>query len=161
MSPQHPARYFLLTLLLVIGAAGCASSSRSLADQTQVQVQERIRAVLDAQVAAWNAGDLEGFMQGYWNAPGLRFASGGNVRTGWQTTLQSYQAGYPNRDAMGMLSFDDLDIRVLSDDAAYVFGRWRLARGGTYDDATGLFTLIFRQHAEGWRVVHDHTSATD
>ncbi|MEM1093468.1 MAG: DUF4440 domain-containing protein [Bacteroidota bacterium] len=146
-------------MLLTCGAAGCTSISKSLADDAQAQ--EHIRAVLDAQVAAWNAGDIEGFMQGYWNAPDLRFASGGNVRTGWQTTLQGYQTSYPDREAMGTLSFGDLDIRVLSGDAAYVFGRWRLARGGTYEDATGLFTLVFRQHDDGWRVVHDHTSATD
>ncbi|MEM6646076.1 MAG: DUF4440 domain-containing protein [Bacteroidota bacterium] len=159
MPAQHPVRYFLLTSILLTGAAGCTATRGSIGNPAHAEAS--IRAVLDAQVVAWNAGDIEGFMQGYWNAPELRFASGGNVREGWQTTLQSYQAGYPDREAMGTLGFDDLAIRVLSNDAAYVFGRWRLSRGGTYDDASGLFTLIFRQHAEGWRVVHDHTSAAD
>ncbi|GAB5518299.1 MAG: hypothetical protein RhofKO_05500 [Rhodothermales bacterium] len=138
---------------------GCTSTRHQTVDVRGAETE--IRAVLDAQVNAWNNGDLEGFMQGYWNAPELRFASGGNVRLGWQTTLEGYQNGYPNRDAMGTLRFEDLDIRLLSVDAAYVFGRWQLSRNGDFADDSGLFTLVFKRYPDGWQVVHDHTSSAD
>ena len=118
-----------------------------------------VRAVLDAQVAAWNRGDVEGYMQGYWNSPELRFASGGNVTRGWQPTLERYKSRYADRAAMGTLSFSDVDVRAAGDDAAVVFGAWRLARAG--DSPRGLFTLLMRRTEAGWRVVHDHTSSAE
>ncbi len=116
-----------------------------------------IRAVLQDQVAAWNDGDLERFMAGYARTDSLRFASGGTVRRGWATTLDRYRASYPDRAAMGRLSFEQLDIRVLSPQWAMVFGTWRLER--EQDAPHGLFTLIFNRRADGWRIVHDHTSS--
>lgn len=73
-----------------------------------------IRAVLDAQVAAWNEGSVRAFMDGYAQTDSLRFASGGNVRTGWQATLDGYERSYPDGAAMGTLRFDSLDVQVLS-----------------------------------------------
>jgi ketosteroid isomerase-like protein len=96
-------------------------------------------------------------MAGYARTDTLRFASGGTVRRGWQATLERYQRGYPDRAAMGTLSFDRLDITPLSDGWALVFGAWRLTRA---DDAPhGLFTLVLRRTDDGWRIVHDHTSS--
>lgn len=118
-----------------------------------------IRAVLDAQVAAWNAGSVRGFMDGYARTDSLRFASGGNVRTGWQATLEGYERGYPDGAAMGTLRFDSLDVQVLAPSWAVVFGRWRLDRAE--DTPNGLFTLLFERRPEGWRIVHDHTSANE
>jgi len=115
--------------------------------------------VLQDQQAAWNAGDIPGFMAGYWNSEALRFASGGSVTRGWQPTLDGYLRRYDTPEAMGQLGFSDLDITQLSGDTAYVFGRWTLYRDE--DEPTGLFTLIFNQTDEGWRVVHDHTSSAD
>ena len=116
-----------------------------------------IRQVLDDQAAAWNRGDIDAFMDGYARLPTLRFASGGNVTYGWQETLDRYRQRYPDRAAMGTLTFSDLDVNVLSTDAALVFGRWRLktAKG----EPNGLFTLLFRKTTAGWRIVADHTSA--
>ncbi|MEP0546657.1 MAG: DUF4440 domain-containing protein [Rhodothermales bacterium] len=118
-----------------------------------------IRAVLDAQVAAWNEGSVRGFMDGYARTDSLRFASGGNVRTGWQATLEGYERGYPDGAAMGTLRFDSLDVQVLSPSWAVVFGRWRLDRAE--DTPNGLFTLLFERRPEGWRIVHDHTSSSE
>ncbi|HYE57772.1 MAG TPA: hypothetical protein VD948_04670, partial [Rhodothermales bacterium] len=84
--------------------------------------------MLDAQVAAWNRGDVAGFMDGYWRSEDLRFASGGSITRGWQITLDRYRRAYPDRAAMGMLTFSDIDIDVMGPDAALVFGRWALAR---------------------------------
>ncbi len=120
---------------------------------------DSIRAVLDAQVTAWNDGSLRGFMEGYLQSDSLRFASGGNVRKGWQAALDSYERGYPDRAAMGTLRFDSLDVRLLSPTWGLVFGRWHLQRAE--DEPNGLFTLLLEKRPEGWRVVHDHTSSSD
>ena len=114
-----------------------------------------LRVMRDAE-AGWNAGDLEVYMQGYWNSPELRFAGGGTVTTGWQATLDRYRARYTDRAIMGTLVFSDLEVTVLADDAATVFGRWKLVRED--DEPHGLFTLVMRRFDEGWRIVHDHTS---
>lgn len=120
---------------------------------------DSIRAVLDAQVAAWNRGSLREFMVGYVRTDSLRFASGGNVRTGWQETLDRYEIGYPDRASMGTLRFDSLDVRLLAPTWALVFGRWHLQRAE--DEPSGLFTLLLEKRPEGWRIVHDHTSSSD
>lgn len=113
--------------------------------------------VLDAQVEDWNEGDIEGFMDGYLRTEELRFTSGNEVRRGWRQTLQRYRETYPDRAAMGTLAFEDLDVRVLSEHAAMVFGRFRLTRES--DEPTGLFTLLFERHGERWLIVADHTSS--
>jgi ketosteroid isomerase-like protein len=116
-----------------------------------------IRAVLDAQVAAWNKGDLEGFMRGYWNSPELSFFSGGTRTRGWQATLDRYQKKYrAEGKEMGTLTFSELEIDVLGTDSAVVRGCFRLKM--SKEEPTGLFTLVFRRFPDGWRIVHDHTS---
>jgi beta-aspartyl-peptidase (threonine type) len=116
-----------------------------------------IRRVLDAQVEAWNKGDLETFMTGYWSSPELSFFSGGDKYRGWQATLDRYRKRYQSEgQEMGRLTFRELDIQVLGPDSALVRGRWQLVR--SKDKPGGLFTLIFRRFPEGWRIVHDHTS---
>ena len=120
---------------------------------------EDIEAVLKDQQAAWNGGDIDAFMTGYWNSEDLRFASGGDVTTGWAETLARYHARYDTPEKMGRLEFTDLDIDMLGEDAATAFGRWTVVRDG--DDPTGLFTLIFRRIDGEWVIVHDHTSAAD
>lgn len=123
----------------------------------QTPSERSIRAVLDAQITAWNAGNIEGFMQGYWQSDSLRFASGGTVKRGWKTTLERYQKSYPNQASMGTLSFSDLEYTILTPDAALVFGRWRLQR--EKDAPSGLFTLTFRKFGNTWKIIHDHTSS--
>lgn len=116
---------------------------------------EEIISVMSAQSAAWNRGDIDGFMQGYWNSDKLVFVSS-RVTRGWQPTLENYKRGYPTKEAMGTLTFSDLEITVLSKDAAVVLGSWSLQR--EKDNPKGKFTLIFRKLKEGWRIVHDHTT---
>jgi ketosteroid isomerase-like protein len=119
--------------------------------------QQAIEAVLHTQADAWNRGDIDRFMDGYVKTPELRFASGATVTRGWQETLARYHQRYPDRTAMGTLAFSDLDTTVLSADAAVVFGRWRLKTD--HGEPNGLFTLLFRRTADGWRILADHTSA--
>lgn len=120
-------------------------------------VAKAVLEVLDAQVEAWNEGDLEGFMAGYLRSEDLRFTSGSEVRRGWSQTLQRYRETYPDRASMGTLAFEELDVRVLSEHAAMVFGRFRLERES--DEPTGLFTLLVELHGERWLIVADHTSS--
>jgi ketosteroid isomerase-like protein len=118
-----------------------------------------IRAVLDAQVAAWNAGKLEDFMQGYWNSPELTFVSGGRKLMGYDATLDRYRRTYQaDGKEMGRLTFGDLEIMPLSKDAAWVRGQFQLIMSDARE-LGGRFTLVFRQFADGWKVVHDHTSS--
>ena len=116
-----------------------------------------IRAVLDAQVAAWNRGDIDAFMEGYERSDATRFASGDTVSRGWQTVHDHYKKSYDTPEKMGKLTFSDLEITTLSRDAAIAFGHWRLDRAG--DTPHGLFTLLFRKTKAGWRIAADHTSA--
>jgi ketosteroid isomerase-like protein len=138
---------FVLILML---AAGAFAQSRD------EKARRAIRQVMDDQTTAWNRGDIEGFMAGYWNSPELKFVSGENVTKGWQPTLDRYKKSYDTRDKMGLLSFSDLEITILSKDAAVVLGSWSLQR--QTDRPHGKFTLIFRKFKAGWRIVHDHTS---
>ena len=120
------------------------------------RIKTDIVAVMDAQAAAWNRGDVDGFMRGYWNSSELVFVSGANVTRGWQPTLDRYKKTYNSREKMGTLKFSDLEINVISKNAAVVLGSWALTRKG--DNPGGKFTLIFRKFKDGWRIVHDHTS---
>ena len=115
-----------------------------------------IRKVMDEQTAAWNRGDIDGFMQGYWNSPDMTFVSGDNVTKGWQPTLERYKKSYNSREKMGVLSFTDLEITLTGKDSAVVLGRFTLVR--EKDKPTGMFTLNFRKFKEGWRIILDHTS---
>ena len=115
-----------------------------------------VRKVMDEQVVAWNAGNIEEFMFGYWKSEKLRFVSGDRITLGWQQTLDNYKKTYSTGALMGKLSFSDLDITVLSKDAAFVVGSWSLARDK--DNPKGKFTLLFRKFKDGWRIVTDHSS---
>ncbi|GAB5456706.1 MAG: hypothetical protein Hens2KO_29350 [Henriciella sp.] len=121
--------------------------------------EDRILEVLATQQAAWNAGDIDLFMAGYWMSPELRFASGGSVTKGWQETRDRYHANYSDRALMGELSFSDLEVNLLSSDAAIVHGAWALERDA--DTPSGLFTLVFRDLDGGWKIVSDTTTSAD
>ena len=140
-------------LLVLLLFAGCAAAPPPLADTSAVQ----IRAVLADQAAAWNRGDIDGFMQGYWNSEQLRFASGDSITYGWAAANQRYHTHYPDCAAMGRLDFSDLDVELLAPDAAIVFGHWSLQR--EHDRPHGLFTLVLRKTVDGWKISRDHTSA--
>lgn len=126
---------------------------------SSVSEEDRILAVLATQQEAWNAGDIDGFMEGYWQSPELRFASGGSVTKGWQETRDRYHANYADRALMGELTFNELYVTLLSDDAAVVHGAWALQRAD--DRPSGLFTLIFEEIDGGWKIVSDTTTSAD
>jgi ketosteroid isomerase-like protein len=117
-----------------------------------------IRGVLDAQVAAWNRGDIPGFMEGYDKSESTTFV-GTEITQGHAQVLARYLKKYPTREKMGTLRFSDIEMRMLGTDYASVIGRFRLDRatdaGG---EASGIFTLLFHKTGQGWKVILDHTS---
>jgi ketosteroid isomerase-like protein len=135
---------------------------RSACAQTDPSTAERaVREVLDRQVIDWNRGDLDGFLAGYWNSPKVVFQSGGQRSDGWEAMRDRYRRRYQAEGkAMGRLTFSAVEVEELGPEAMFVRGRWRL----TMPDGTkpgGLFTLIFRKFPDGWKIVHDHTSAEE
>jgi beta-aspartyl-peptidase (threonine type) len=115
-----------------------------------------VRAVLEAQAAAWNRGDIDAFMDGYAKDETTTFISGDTVTRGWKTVLDRYKRTYDTRDKMGTLAFSELDI-IGFGDVYIVTGRWQLTRQA--DMPRGRFTLLFRRTPSGWRIFHDHTSS--
>ena len=118
---------------------------------------QSIRAVLSAQQTAWNRGDIPAFLAGYWNSPELTFAGSDGIVRGYEGLLARYRKSYPDRQTMGALDFSGLEIRSLGPTAALVLGRWHLNRQA--GDVGGVFSLVFQRFPDGWRIVHDHTSA--
>jgi ketosteroid isomerase-like protein len=119
--------------------------------------REAIHAMLRAQQTAWNRGDVDAFLVGYWRSPQLSFSGSSGVARGWDGVLARYKRNYPDRAAMGQLDFSELEFRFLGPDAALVLGRWHLKRDK--DDIGGVFTLVWQRFPDGWKIVHDHTSA--
>ncbi len=119
--------------------------------------ESQIRAVLDRQVAAWNRGDVDSFMKYYWRSDKTLFVGANGVTRGWQAVLDRYHRAYPNRSAMGRLTFSDIEIEEDCPRAAVVIGEYHLHRDK--DSPSGVFTLNFRKFPEGWRIVVDHTTA--
>ena len=140
---------FVCLLAVTISVAAQAAADRG-------RIESDIRKLMSDQAAAWNRGDIDGFMRGYWNSEDLVFVSGDSVTRGWRPTLERYKKSYDSREKMGALTFSDLEITVLSRDAAVVLGSWALAR--EKDNPHGKFTLTFRRFREGWRIIMDHTS---
>jgi beta-aspartyl-peptidase (threonine type) len=126
----------------------------------KAQAEAAIRAVLDAQTEAWNKGQLEEFMKGYWRSPKLTFYSAGNKRAGYDAVLERYRKTYQSEGKeMGKLTFSDLNIELLGNKAAFVRGRFDLAMSDG-KKLGGLYTLILRRFKkDGWKIIHDHTSS--
>ncbi|MGA9508761.1 MAG: AtzH-like domain-containing protein [Candidatus Sulfotelmatobacter sp.] len=149
--------FFFPILFVPLRAEVRAEFTPNANDDARAEVEH----VLRTQQEAWNRHDLEGFMAGYWNSPELTFFSGANEHHGWQATMDRYRATYasPGQE-MGKLEFSSLRIEMLGTDAAFVRGAWQL----TMSDGKmphGLFTLVFRKFPDGWKIVHDHTSAAE
>ena len=143
-----------LALSVVVVYEGCGKMSDRQNDENIVAV----RSVLETQAAAWNRGDIEGFMDGYAREEATTFVSGDKITRGWQTVLERYQSTYDSREKMGTLAFDELGIKPLSEFYMIATGRWRLTLSNG-ETPQGRFTLIFRRTVAGWRIVHDHTSS--
>jgi ketosteroid isomerase-like protein len=132
----------------------CITYSLSL--QAQSSDERAIRRVLANQTDAWNRGNLEAFMQGYWRNDSLMFIGKNGVTYGWSNTLANYKNGYPDTSAMGKLSFKILAVKPLSPEYFHITGKWMLQR--SIGDLIGHFTLVFRKIKGEWVIISDHSS---
>ena len=156
--------YFLLIYCVPFFCANFISvntrAQDSLGNNTGTDVKA-VERVLQTQQKAWNRHDLEGFMAGYWHSPELTFFSGAREENGWQGTMDRYLATYASAGhEMGQLEFSGLRVEILGQESAFVRGTWKL----TMSDGKkphGLFTLVFRKFPDGWKIIHDHTSAAE
>jgi len=143
----------LLGLVLAISVANDALSK----DKLSAGDESQIRSVFDAQVEAWNHGEIEHFMNGYWNSDQTTFVGASGIKKGWQAILDNYRHRYPDRAAMGTLTFSNLEVHLVDRRAAYALGEFKLHRQA--GDVAGYFSLYLRKFSEGWRIVVDHTTA--
>ena len=137
--------YILFVCLLITASAGAQSN-----DETA------IRQLLDQQTAAWNRGDIDRFMDGYWENDSLMFIGKSGVTYGWTNTLNNYKRGYPDTAAMGKLHFELLTVKRLSDEYYFVVGKWFLQR--SIGDIGGHYNLLFRKINGKWVIIADHSS---
>ena len=123
-----------------------------------------IETVLTTQSKCWNDGDIDGFMQTYWKSADLTFSAGGKTTRGWQQTLDRYKKSYP-KDKMGTLTFDGLEVTMLSEESALVLGKWHLSIPQKDEDADlkkgGNFSLVIRKLKGDWKIIHDHSSTLE
>jgi ketosteroid isomerase-like protein len=144
---------YKLTVFLLLWAAPAALRAQSTAAAAD---EAAIRHVLDDQVSAWNNADVTTFMQGYWKSDSLTFIGSKGPNYGWQPVLDHYKKVYPDKAAMGALTFSNLILKRLSGDYYFVIGAWHLARTG--GDVGGTFTLLFHKINGAWKIIVDHTS---
>ena len=137
----------ILLSLLLIGSLSSLSAQKA---------ETTIRRIMADQELAWNRGDLEGFMLGYWHSDSLRFIGSRGLTYGWQQTLDNYKKGYPDTEAMGKLKFTILSVEQLSKRSAYVIGKWHLAHKA--GDLEGHYTLLWKKVKGVWVIVADHSS---
>jgi beta-aspartyl-peptidase (threonine type) len=155
MVPEQFLGRFIVTALAVCLTGGVLFAATEIPEHRSKD-EAAIRAVMAAQVAAWNRGDVDGFMNGYARSGATEFVGGDKLTRGWQTVRDRYKKKYDSREKMGTLHFSEVKITPVSSDAALVIGRWGLILKS--DKPHGRFTLLFRRTPHGWRIVHDHTS---
>ena len=143
----------LITCNILLAVLVCAAPEQAANSAAEIQ------SVLTAQQDAWNRGDIDTFMNGYARSMSTVFVSGDEVTRGWETVRDRYREKYSDHAKMGTLTFSDIEVTMLSPDAAAVLGRWKLKRAN--DEPHGRFTLIFKRLPEGWRIIHDQTSAAN
>lgn len=142
----------LLFSLFVLALIACETQHSS-----QIQDDKKtIESVMSRQQEAWNRGDIEGFMDGYWKSDSLRFIGKRGITFGWQATLDNYKKSYPGPEAMGRLQFTNLTTEMVGDSAAYVIGKWQLFRSA--DTLAGHYSLLWKKMQDRWVIVADHSS---
>jgi ketosteroid isomerase-like protein len=155
MTKSYRSVVRVLALILLL-ALGVRTGRQTKAAEGRGGDQAEITGVLNAQQAAWNRGDVDVFLRGYWHSPELTFSGSNGISRGWEGVMVRYKKNYPDRAAMGQLDFSGLEFRFLGPDAALVLGRWHLKRDK--GDIGGVFSLVWQRFPGGWNIVHDHTS---
>ena len=144
-------------LLFFALAGGCVTGAidhETPGEKDEARILERMAA----QEAAWNAGDLDGFMEAYWKSDSLLFVGSRGPSRGWSTTLANYRSAYPDRNAMGTLSFGVEELSFAGQEHALMLGSWRLDRTGGLDTLSGWFSLVWQKRGDDWVIIRDHSS---
>lgn len=141
-------KQFLFTLLLI--------TTLFISSYGQAGPEKQIRKTLQEQTAAWNRGDIDAFMKGYWNNDSLLFVGKNGPTYGYLNTLNNYKKNYPNKDYMGQLTFTLLEVKPLSKQLWMVLGKWELTRNA--GNVSGHYTLLFKKINGSWVIIVDHSS---
>jgi uncharacterized protein (TIGR02246 family) len=144
-------RLLIYSIVLFLGLSTVAQPQLSEKEKTEVG------RLLEAQAEAWNAGNLENFMETYWKSDELAFVGGDGPTYGWDATLERYKKSYPNKDAMGHLEFKILKITKIDTKTVLLIGRYELTR--VIGNAAGHFTLVIQNTDGEWKIISDHSSA--
>lgn len=151
MENFSPRLHLIILLTLV-----CIIPTLSLAQSVPAKDKTAILDIMQRQEDCWNKGDLECFMVGYWQDDALKFIGKNGITYGYDATLERYQKSYPDKDAMGKLTFTILHVDAVSKKAAQVTGKWHLQR--SEDAPQGHFTLLWKKIKGSWVIVADHSS---
>ena len=150
-------RNLLIIGFLLAGAALLLPAPSPAAPNDHASDRAAITKALTDQQTAWNQADIDTFLKTYWHSPDVTFSGTSGIARGWDAILARYKKNYADSEAMGQLQFSQLEFRFLGPDAALVLGHWHLTRKS--GDVGGVFSLVWQRFPEGWRIVHDHTSA--
>lgn len=144
--------FSLISLFFIVLISSCTTNKLLLTEETEAEIM----GVLEAQQNAWNEGNIDEFMKGYWKSDQLTFTGSRGVTYGWEETLYNYKKGYPNKEVMGKLQFDVIELRPLSKDTYHMIGKFTLFREA--DTPSGYFTLIWKKIDGQFYIISDHTS---
>ncbi len=144
---------YIQSLLVILSFLSAATTSlaQSASDRKE------ILTVLQGQTEAWNEGNLEKFMEGYWAHDSLKFVGKNGITYGWQNTLNNYKKHYPDPETRGQLRFEILNVDFLSKESAFVIGKFYLERP-IKGNASGHYTLLWKKIRGHWKIVVDHSS---
>ena len=153
--PRFRLSVLLFLLALVTGLAAPAQTTQL---KTASQVELDVIKVLLKQESAWNRGDIDSFAEGYKNSPDTLFINN-QIQRGYIGMLDAYHHNYPTKDAMGQLTFSELEVHPIDEKVAVCVGKYHLDRGRKNGgNAEGLFSLILEKTDSGWKIVVDHTT---
>ena len=152
-------KYLLILTLFIMNS--CGNNKRQKEDVSQNPSEiKAIKEILNAQKECWNNGDIDGFMEGYWNSEELIFTSLNHKPAfGWENTLERYKNSYPTKESMGNFNFEISELKLISDKSARLKGKWELIRKD--DNPNGLFWLNLEKFEENWLITKDSTISFD
>jgi uncharacterized protein (TIGR02246 family) len=157
MSARRPILCIALIMLgLTIGT--CTTPAQTASDG-HAKDRATITQLIKDQQVSWNKGDIDTFVEAYWHSPDLTFSGASGVQRGFEAVRERYKKVYPDKSTMGQLDFSDLEFHFIGNDGALVLGHWHLTRDKDKGDIGGVFSLVWQRFPEGWRIIHDHTSA--
>ncbi|MFO7843540.1 MAG: nuclear transport factor 2 family protein [Bacteroidales bacterium] len=144
--------YWVTTaFVLAFFILGCYFLNKNASEKNIAEIE----AIMEQQERDWSAGDMEGYMQGYWQSDSLRFMGKQGITYGWKQQLDNYLQGYPDKEAMGKLTFENISFDPMGDEHMLVVGKWTLNR--KKDTLSGYYSLIWEKIDGQWKIIFDHT----